>query len=521
MADNLQFVLELVDKLSGTAEKMSKALKGVEDNVKKTGKESDDFFGRVSSANKRVADEFLEGFAEKFAVFELAKGAAEIVSELAEKVVDLGLEFGKSTVEAGLFEQKSSIAFEKLTGSAEYAKGVLEEAKGFANQFAISYGESAQLFKTGLLKGLSFEGPQSITKIAQVGVDLEKMGLGSAQAVVSAFGDVQEKGQLTARSLMAFKDTGISFDLLAQKLGFVSSKMGKGGAFDNLTEGLTKHAIPASKAIPAILDVIGAKYGVIGSGAQKMGNLIDGQIQKLKNSWDSLLGRVAESGVLEKVSAIIGKISDSMTGAAGARWADMFDRLFESVGKFLEPLSTDAGMKNFTDNLFKMASAAEKLAEAVVKIAPSLTTVMKLFAGDTSASEDIGGFTGNFLMGGMWKKLGNFFSGNTAPKGPDVNTMGWEELAANGAIPSHGSGGHFDTPHLAVVGDKPETIIPDSAAASAPPVGRVLNAPIHQEIHVHGASEAQTHELAKLIHALGLGELQGALDTLAQQMGAA
>jgi hypothetical protein len=510
MADNLQFVLELVDKMSGTADKMSKALEKVQTRTHAAGKESDDFFGRVSAANKRVADEFLEGFAEKFAVFEMAKGAAEIVGELAEKVLDLGVEFAKSSLEAGLFEQKSAIAFEKLSGSAEQGKAVMEEAKGFANQFAISYAESAELFKTGLLKGLDFTGPNSITKFAQVGVDLEKMGLGSAKSIVAAFGDVQEKGQLTARSLMAFKETGINFEMLGQKLGFASSKMGKGGAFDNLTEGLTKHAIPASKALPAILDVLGSKFGVIGGSAEKMGNLVDGQIQKLKNAWEDLLGRVAESGALDKVATIIGKIADSMTGAAGARWADLFDRLFESVSKFLEPLSTDEGMKSFTNGLYEFAHAVSQVLNVVEKALPPIAKLVGFWA------EGVG----DTLLGAksIFDKVADIpssFSRPAAPKGPDINTMSWDDAAAAGLLPAHGSGGHFDTPHVAVVGDEPETIIPDSVAGAMTRV----HAPISQVINVHGVSGVDLEQLARMLHRLGLGELQGALDTLAQQMG--
>jgi hypothetical protein len=84
-------------------------------------------------------------------------------------------------------------------------------------------------------------------------------------------------------------------------------------------------------------------------------------------------------------------------------------------------------------------------------------------------------------------------------------------------IPAFAEGGHVSGPTLALIGEggEGESVIPDSKMSPG------VNAPIHQEIHVHAAAGVDTQQLAQMIHALGLGELQGALDTLAQQMGVA
>lgn len=462
-APPLQWIFQFVDKVSGPAHAAEKSL---------------GYFGKMS----HEVEEAVDGLLEKFAGFELLKGAGELVEHLAEKMLDMGVEFGKSAIEAGLFEQKSAIGFEALTGSATKAKEVLEESKGFADQFAISYAESAALFKVGLLKGLKFEGPNSITQFAQIGVDLEKLGLGSARNIVEAFGDVQAKGKLTARSLLAFKDTGVDFDVLAKKLGIVVQKGQGFEALQKATEG--EHRISAARGLPALLDTLGEKFGVLGGTAERSGNLIDGQVQKIKNSWEGLLGRVAESGVLDKIADTLGKIAKSMDPASesGKAWALTFDRLFSSADRFLK-LFTPERLQSILDTVSKLALETELLAEALAKVVGFVAKITPA-ASSTALNALTGGASGAFDLG---RKVLGF-----------------------------ADGGRVTSPTLALIGEggEPENIIPDS---KMPRGGTQLH--LEQHFHVSDHAGLDTKELAHLMHELSLGDLQGAMDTLAQQMG--
>lgn len=491
MAD-VSFVLELVDKLSSTADKMSASLKKVEAGTQKAGKETDSFFGRVSSANKRVQDEFLEGVAEKFAVFELAKGAAELVGELAEKVGDVAIEFGKSTVEAGLFEQKTSLAFEALTGSASKGGAVLEEVKGFANKFGESYSKVADMFQTGLLGGIKFEGKQSITELAQAALDIEKATRGkrSAAGIMDTFADIKSGGDLAGRSLIQFKGL-LDFKDLASKFHTTEA---------NLRE-VYKAATPDQR-IQALVSTIGDKFGVVGALAEKNAKLIDGQWQILHNRWDDLLGRVEKSGALEAAGHIIEKIGQSLEGK---HWSDTFDKLFASVTKFLAPLATDEGLKKFEDGLYRIANGVEKFTSKVTQALPALDKIFGFISKLDNMNEDLKGALS--LEG--WTNPGVMKS---EPKqlGPG------SELA--GGLHAFAEGGYVDRPTAGIFGEAGgEYLIPERKMAAMG--SRTVNAPISQVIHVHGAGGGSAEETGRVVHRLGLSDLQGSIDTLAQQLG--
>jgi hypothetical protein len=69
-----------------------------------------------------------------------------------------------------------------------------------------------------------------------------------------------------------------------------------------------------------------------------------------------------------------------------------------------------------------------------------------------------------FFKYGIEKLIGSMLSSGMG--GWDTATPSAGSFGSSGSgIPMHGAGGHFTTPHLAVVGDKPETIIPDSDMA--------------------------------------------------------
>jgi len=513
MGDTLQFILELQDKMSATADKMSSALEKVQKKSHDAGKESDDFFAKVSHANKDLKDQFLEGIAEKFAVFELAKEGVAVIGELVEKAAELGVELAKSAIEAGLFEQKTLIAFKGLTGSAGQAHDVMEEVKGFANQFGESYDRIAKIFGKGLLGGLkATEGDLSISKISQFALDVEKMMGPPAEATIATFAQMNQQGKVMGRQVaMTFEQMGIPLEALAKKLGMsgVNLKELRGTMFD------------ADRVMKAVLSTFGDLHGKVGQTTEDMGKTLPGQIQKLRNTWDDLLGRVAESGALDRLSEIIGKVATAMDPAteSGKRWGVMLDHLFDSVEKLLAPLASDEGMRRFTDGLYQFGSAVAAITDLVIKVIPPITKLAELWL-DTGIGSLMDVFALNAKIGTAAEHVKSAFVGTGAsqsvslPPGVDINTLGWDEQAKL-ASAHFASGGHVDGPTLAWIGEggEGESVIPDSKMSGG------LHAPITQTINIHPEASVSHQELGTLIHRLGLGELQGALDTLAQQMG--
>jgi hypothetical protein len=482
VADNLQFVLELVDKMTSNATRISGALEDIHKKLDAISENSE----RTTGAT--------EGLGESFAIFDLAKDGIE---ELVSKFVELGEEIVKDTFKAAEFERISSIQFKGMLGDAGLAKDAMDQVKQFANATGTTFEHAKQLFSTGIMGGLKVGNKLTdMMGVAQFAQDIEVLSnhKHSADSIVEMFARIQLKGMLAGRELRQFTRIGVNVADVAKKLGL---SLG-GGA-----EGMNK-SVSAATALKTIMDSFahtGGRDGGVGFLSVEAGAGIEGSMNRLHNAWDSLIGKFGETKAFTHIIELLRKVTNALDPSteSGKKFAEMFEHAFQKLDQFLAPLlkgdEVSAKMSKFADVLGTVGSAVLKVADALN---------MAVYA---------------------WKEfseLAGAHSIGTAEKGAPDDFLA---RFVKGNLPMHAEGGIFTTPHIGMVAEAgPEAIIPlGKSLGDFGGGGTVVNASpsVHQTFHISAEPGMTVHDLAQEIARIAAGELQPAFDTFAAQMGEA
>jgi hypothetical protein len=477
MSNPLRWVFELQDHMSASAKTIAGSLGEVQEGAEK-----------ASSS-----------------ILEFAEGVG--LERIAEKALDLGKQFASAVFEANRFATETKIAFDVLAGSQEKGSEMFERVRNFAINAGAPLESVAASYKALLLGGVA---ENQILAIANATSSLAALGPKgvSMESWAQAFADIASRGELSGRALMQFKGV-LDFKVLAKELGHAGE-----GARQLMTT-LNSTPVTADKGINAILLALQAKEGgILGETRAKLADTFHGTIESIKTELLSLFEfNTGDSPILEFLHGLRDAlrpgsplITEVKAGAAA---------FLEGLGAFQGPGGLDSFLaslrngtvfgENFRATMKEIGETVRAVADAVVSLGHALAT----------AAHYYNEFKGS-AVGKAIQIQQDVFTGRAFLPGSAAQT---EIGAATGAIgdllPHFAEGGHVDGPTLAVVGEggEGESIVPDSKA------GARLHAPIHQEIHVHGVQATDMQTLAKMIHDLGLGELQGALDTLAQGMG--
>jgi hypothetical protein len=118
----LQFEFELRDKVSGKARSMRVSLEDLGEGLKGVGKESE------------KAEKGAEGFLTKL---HHGLGLAKEAFHVAEKIADIGIEFGKAAIEAASFKETALVSLTTVMGSAGDAGDALRQAVHLASLLPI------------------------------------------------------------------------------------------------------------------------------------------------------------------------------------------------------------------------------------------------------------------------------------------------------------------------------------------------------------------------------------------------
>ena len=347
MPSPLKWILELIDKVSAPADKMSKHVH-----------ETHESFLEAAVGAKEF-ERALDGLAEKFTLFELAKGAAE----LAEKLIDVGVEMGKDALKAADFERTSGLVLATLSGSTEESEKLLERVKHFANEAGISIADSMDLFRDQLAAGAKDVG-SNFEIIAQAATDIGHLTGRSARSVEQAFSDIQSRGELTGRSLNAFVGA-LPFDKLAKKLGVVS------GSWEELTKKLSESPVKAGKGIQAILNALADEEGgKIGKLSVDIGKGFEGSFQKIKNSWDELLGKFGETQAFQDIIHIMDRLAHSLEPGqeGGKKLALVVERIAKTTEDFLKPLLEPGGLDRAIEKFSTLANNLATIVNLLAKL---------------------------------------------------------------------------------------------------------------------------------------------------------
>ncbi len=267
-----------------------------------------------------------------------------------------------SGVRAGLaynaMEDRQSIAFETLLGSARKARKMMADIQGLAEKSPILDPANTGLAAQRLLS-YGVNAKQVLPLVEAIGDQASASGKSIEEAMgpaALALGQIQSKGKLSAEELGQLAESvGLNRKSLAKNLGMTATE---------LEETFTKGPVSARKALPAILKTL---QQTSAGAASKMAATTQGRMDRLGESWATSWskmtrpvydfgGRVAsmladgldvEGGITEKFLGI-GAALDKGLGASGQVSA-AFDQIVasaNSVGQIftqiLAPALTDA-----------------------------------------------------------------------------------------------------------------------------------------------------------------------------------
>lgn len=472
--------MELQDRISGPAKTIAQSL------------------GQAEEATKSFGT----------SITSIAEGVG--LERLGEKVIDLGREFAGQVIEANRFATETKIAFGVLYGSAEKGNDVFEQTRRFAINAGIEVSHVADSFKALKLAGVAEANVEPIVNAAADLAALGPKGVG-LESYVQAFADIQSKGDLAGRSLAQFKGI-IDFDALGKKLGFATH------GYEQLAKTLTQTPVSADRAIKALVSTLADKTGGIsGSVAQKLGNTFGGTITSIREELISLFEfDSSNSPILE----LLHTLRDSLKEGS-----PLLENIKAGARSFMDglglTLGDNSGFKPFLQSIKDGTLLGAGFRDAMGAVGATLATVADLL-GKVVKGYDL------LIHGVDWGLLKEQIMQFT-PEGivSGIVSRGVSQFSSvagavsGGGVKAFAEGGHVDGPTFAMVGEggEGESIVPDSKLGS---VGnRSANLHVEQHFHINGAGGVEASDLARHLHALSLGDLQGALDTLAQQMGAA
>jgi hypothetical protein len=375
---SVKWAMELVDKVSAPAKGVHKSLEHVDEKVEQLDKHSKHAHGTLAElahgiehANKKAGKEFLEGLAEKFAVFSVGY---ELAEKFLETLVEIGAELVHDAVGAANFGRSTRIVFDALLGSSEKGNEAVEYLEQWAIAAGIGVEKSRDLVRSLSLSG--FEG-KNLNVVMNAAVDVEALSGGRFQAMefAEAFGALQTRGELSARMLAQFQSIlgEGGFDKLAKKLGFATH------GFHQLQKQLEETPVSAHRAEQAILDVVEeVSGGKLGATQEKLGRELPGIWQRIEDRLHVMLGKVGESPAWEHLLEIFTKLSDALDPAteSGKSFQASLERIVGGVGELFEDISKPGAMEGFIDKLNHFADSAATVATAVISITEAIASLV-------------------------------------------------------------------------------------------------------------------------------------------------
>lgn len=486
---------------------------------------------KAAADAKKAADDARKAREETGkAVSSVAIAIGTGIERAAEKILEVGKELVSSVMEVNRVATSTKIAFEVMTGSAGQAEATFEEVKRVAFALGRPIAEVAASYKEMLSAGEDVTNLQLIAKAAS---DLAHTEGGDIESWTKAFSEIKGKGELAGRSLAAFVGA-VDFDVLSKKLGLTTH------GYKELTKVLTANPVSAQKGIQAILETIAeSQGGKLETVSRKMRDTFSGTVDTIKEQLRSLFEFDSEgSPILEFLHGVRDALDPD--GPLVAKIREGAYAFMEGLG-ILDKKDGKDGMKQLIQSLkdgtilgddfkTKMREVGEDVravAEALGIVARGIVSVSKALA-----SLKGGGYKELEAAGAVRQATPEEMARAvpTTSLSPRERYGGVVKAALHGlfgdpvgdatkTVPKMASGGRVTSPTLALIGEggEPETVIPDSKLGM---LGGGVRLHLEQHFHIEGSGGVDTRDLARHLHSISLPDLQGALDSLAQSMGA-
>lgn len=507
MADSIEFQLKLQDQMTASLRSSAESALKLDQALQK-------LTGRLQDVEKEEKNEKQqeEGmFAKAVEKGELMK---DLVEKLAEKVYDLGRELIESTIEITDFAFKAEVALRHLNGETEESQGrttkMLEEAKQFALDAGLPVRQVTEAFLGLRRAGLSDEWARPLTAAAG---DLAALGGHPEQfkEIVDVFAHVGAAGGLD-RAVRVLINSGVQAKVLGQHLGFAVQNS------HQLMEQLSHHPVGAEQALRAIEDTIAetAHEKSLGDVLKEDASTFGANITRIKDVWDILIDSLDKNDAFKGLRADFESLVDDLVKNL-PNIEHQLNVTFEPVIKAIDDLIRNPeALKRFFEEAETAIRAVAGLVEGVIKAVDFLASHGLLGAGGAALAVGASplGLPGAVVAGAGigYAETKNAQYERSRAEGLDYNA------AVNSTLPKFADGGPVQETGLALVHEG-EWVVPPGGArvGGGGSGGRVVNAPIHVEVHVSGHADKEGLKL--MLEEIVAGQLVPPLERLASTAG--
>jgi Tape measure protein len=323
MPGPLKWLFEIVDRMSGPAEKMSKEV----DKVSKS-------IDGANSATERMVKAQKEISAERIAF--LTEGA-HLAAEGIELLTDKVIEFGREVLRTADAERSSQLILSSLVGSSEGGAQLFEKAEDYASKAGIKIQSAVEIFRTLAAGGVKDVG-ENVFVLAQAAGDIGARTNTSAESVVASFKRILLTNQLTGREVRSAADSmGIPVEILGKKLG-ISADNAK-----DLGTALDAKKLSGGDAVNALVASLQQlEGGQIGKLRQDLGEGFEGASNRIANSWDKTLGSFQKTQAFQDILKYMDHIAVTLEDPAFGKAIEGFASSMLSVAKWLEQIVPSA-----------------------------------------------------------------------------------------------------------------------------------------------------------------------------------
>lgn len=325
----LSWTLALIDKMSGPAQKMTKAIEGLEGKLQ----------GMIGAGKDMFA-----GFQEMSSSFvgNIYKGAFNLVKAGAEMAID-----------ASSFKEDSIAAFESILHSREAADEVFDRIDALAGDLGLE--DAAAVDKMRQLMSAGFSADQAIRVIEQTANVAAARGEAAADKFATVLATFEAKGKFDTAVLNQMAKAGIRVEDVYLAL---SKKLGK--SVDEVRALAKAGKIDAAEGVEAILS---ATEKAFGGAAEKKAQTFSKLLFRVKDA----LGDLFQNVDLTPLKNALKMLLDVLGGPAGQKLqsaiSKFFGTLFSVMFKAFEGPGGQEKLERFVNTLTRGILAAAELLE--------------------------------------------------------------------------------------------------------------------------------------------------------------
>ena len=399
MADEsaIDFVLNLIDQISGPSKSATSSLKGVNEALKSAS-------GGVDGLVKKDAHAWADVMTG--ALNSVGAAAVNMATSLARSAVSGAVDLGRYAISAASFKRNALAAFTLIEGTPQAAAETYDKIKKIADIAPFETEKVVDTFKT--LRSSGF-GQQAAEQIFLALSDVSAAGGGGAEALgglTESITKLKAMGKLNMEELIQISRQGGSAGLTIESiLGTLATQRHQ--TIAQVQQQLSAGKIDSNSAIAAILETVKTKTdkgGALGDATKLFGtNSLEGVISTFKSALRNLFEDIDLGPIVKAFAAVNSALSGSSPQVKQLK--ALFNSVAADVGKFITQFVTaeniTAIMKGLVAAIQQVVSVVQSLWQIGSAVLPVLADAAKQAASMFTALKGVEGV--NLTL----KELGN------------------------------------------------------------------------------------------------------------------